>query len=76
MRAHPRPNRDRHQRRLDALLAKREKLAAMEKLIEEWEAFPDLDMDYLKDLRKRTNEVRQQLAVLSTKETLCLDDLH
>jgi len=70
VRAHPKLARDKHQERLDKLHAKKQKLEMLEALIEAYECEPTLDHEHLRDLKKRTNEVRSQLRVLSTTERI------
>jgi hypothetical protein len=42
----------------------------MEGLIFMHEQQANPDVEYIRDLKRRTNEVRSQLAVLSTRETM------
>ena len=70
MRAHPKLARDKHQERLDRLYAKKQKLEMLEALIETYENDPKLDHEHIRDLKKRCNEVRSQLRVLSTTERI------
>lgn len=53
----------RHEKRLQALLEKKQKIETLETLIK---AYEKTDPEYVQDLSKRVNEVRQQLKVLST----------
>ncbi len=56
----------RHYKRVEGLLAKRDKLHMMEAIVTATEKKPDHDREYVRDLKRRANEVRSQLAVLST----------
>jgi len=58
----------RYQQRLDSLHAKRQKVEMLETLISEHEKQSNPDIDYIHDLKKRANECRSQLRVLSTIE--------
>ncbi len=58
----------RYYKRLEDLLAKKQKVAVMESLILMHETQTKPDFKYLRDLKQRTNEVRSQLRVLSTVE--------
>ncbi len=55
----------RHYKRIEGLIAKRDKLHMMETLIATYEKDPK-QQEYVRDLKRRANEVRSQLAVLST----------
>lgn len=58
----------RYYKRLENLVAKRQKVEMMETLIAAHETQTKPDFDYIRDLKRRANEVRAQLAVLSTTE--------
>jgi hypothetical protein len=66
VKAHPKVDRKRHQERVARLLRKREKLEMLESLILEHEKSVHPDLDYLKSLKKRANDIRTQLSVIST----------
>lgn len=59
----------RYKERLNHVRAKRQKLEMMETLISEHEQGRCPDNEYIRDLKRRANEVRSQLSVLSTVET-------
>lgn len=55
-----------HYKRVENLLAKQQKLQTLKSLIVMYEAQDNLDIEYIRDLKRRANEIRSQLAVLST----------
>jgi len=57
----------RYEKRLQALLEKKQKIETLETLIK---AYEKTDPGYAQTLSKRVNEVRQQLKVLSTIEPM------
>lgn len=58
----------RYKERLDALHAKKQKLEMLSALLYSHEHAAVPDLDEIKAIKKRANEVRAQLAVLSTVE--------
>jgi hypothetical protein len=56
----------RHQQRLDALLAKKQKLEMLEALIQTHEKTPNPDFELIRNMKRRANDVRSQFRVLST----------
>jgi hypothetical protein len=69
---HRKPNFEagRYYKRLENLLAKRQKLEMIETLLNMYENLKPLDVEYVRDLKRRANEVRSQLRVLSTTEAM------
>jgi hypothetical protein len=60
----------RYKERVEQLHQKKQKLETMESLIQMHETQVKPDFDYIRDLKKRANEVRAQLAVMSTIEAM------
>lgn len=56
----------RYKERLEHVNAKKQKLATMETLIHMHEQAKNPDYEYIRELKRRTNDVRSQLSVLST----------
>lgn len=59
--------RDVHKQKIEHMLRKRDKLGMLEALISVHEDAPELDPEYLTDLKRRANELRNQLHVSSTR---------
>ena len=56
-----------HKQKVEHMLRKRDKLQMLEALIVVHEDANDIDIEYLTDLKKRANELRNQLHVSSTR---------
>lgn len=65
----------RYKERLEKLQIKREKLHTLESLLFTYEKQPNPDLDEIKDLKRRINDIRTQLLVTSTIEPLSKENI-
>ncbi len=63
-RGHTRDNYDSSQKRKEAIEAKRLQVAGCEALLEQWEAHPDPDYDYLRHLRAKVRQKKNELQAM------------